>query len=88
MSVVIRNKPSMEKKEEHSIDEYYGFIDSDGDFFLITENNVIVHMTDHFPVFNLDNEYCSIEEFLAYAMETTLVRTYKKNDFDILIDLK
>ena len=88
MSVVIRNKPTTEKKEEHPIYEYYGFIDSDGDFFLITESDVIVHMTDHFPVFNLGNEYCSIEEFLEYAMGTELVHTYKKNDFDILVDLK
>ena len=88
MSVVIRNKPTTEKKEEHSIYEYYGFLDSDGDFFLITESDIIVHMTEHFPAFNLENEHCSIEEFLEREFGTELVRAYKKNDFDILVDLK
>lgn len=88
MSVVIRNKPTTEKKEDHSIYEYYGFIDSEGDFFLITESDTIVLMNENFSAYNLSNGHCSIEEFLESEFNTTLVRAYKKNDFDILIDLK
>ena len=88
MSVTIKNRPLVEKTEEHPIYEYYGFIDSDGDFFLITENNAIIRMVDHFPAFNLEEEHCSIEEFLESEFDTTLVRVYRKNDFDITIDLK
>lgn len=88
MAVTIRNKPTIQNREEHPIYEYYGFIDSDGDFFLITENNIIVHMSDIFSSYNLSNSYTSIEEFLESEFDTTLVRAYKKNEFDITIDLK
>lgn len=88
MAVTIKNKPLIQNREEHSLYEYYGFIDSDGDFFLITENDVIVLMGGDFPAYNLSDEYNSIEKFLYGEFSTTLVRAYKKNDFDITIDLK
>jgi hypothetical protein len=88
MSVVIRNKPTVEREDKHPIYEYYGFIDSDGDFFLITESDMIVHMDEYFTTYNLGNGHAFIEEFLESEFDTTLVRAYKKNDFDILIDLK
>jgi hypothetical protein len=88
MSVTIRNKPTVERKEEHLIYEYYGFIDSEGGFFLITESDIIVHMDEYFTTYNLGNGHTSIEEFLESEFDTTLVRAYKKNDFDIFIDLK
>jgi hypothetical protein len=86
MSVVIRNKPSIEKKDPHYFYEYYGFVDSQGDFFLITANDSVVLMDDNFEVYNVYHK--AIEDFLAEEFTTTLVRAYKKNDFDILIDLK
>jgi hypothetical protein len=45
-------------------------------------------MEEYFTTYNLGNGHCSIEDFLAEEFNTTLVRAYKKNDFDILIDLK
>ena len=88
MAVTIKNKPLIQKSEEHSIYGYYGFIDSEGDFFLITENNVIILMAGDFPAYNLSDEHNSIEKFLYDKFKTTLVRAYEKNDFDITIDLK
>lgn len=87
MSVKINNKPTNQKKE-HLIDEYFGFLDSEGDFFLITESDTIVLISECFPTYNLRYEYNSIEKFLDREFCTTLVRAYKKDDFDITIDLK
>lgn len=88
MSVTIKNKPTNRNREEHPICEYYGFIDSDGDFFLISDSNTIVLMMEGFPTYNLNDEYTSIEAFLERECDTTLVQVYKQNDFDITIDLK
>lgn len=87
MSVKINNKTTNQKKE-HLINEYFGFIDSRGDFFLITNSNTIILMTEDFPTYNLNDEYISIEAFLEQEFDTTLVHVYNQNDFDITIDLK
>lgn len=90
MSVIIKNKPISQDREEHLIYDYHGFIDSNEDFFLITESGVIVSMTENFPTYNDEeyNQYSSIENFLASEFDTRLVRVYEQNNFDILIDLK
>lgn len=87
MSVKINNKPTNQKKE-HLINEYCGFLDSEGDFFLITESDTIVLIGEYFPAYNLNHEHNSIEKFLDNELDATLVRAYKKNGFDITIDLK
>lgn len=87
MTVTINNKPTYQKKE-HLINEHCGFLDSEGDFFLVTESNTIVLIDEYFPAYNLSNEYNSIERFLDSIFDATLVRAYKKNGFDITIDLK
>ena len=88
MAVRIKNKPSIEEKETHQLCEYYGFVDSKGHFFLITDDNVIVLMRDDFLSYNLDGEFDLIEDFLRCEFNTTLISAYKNNDFDITIDLK
>lgn len=88
MKVTINNKPTIQKQEEHSIYEYCGFIDSDGNFCIITEQGIIILMDGDLPAYNLNNEYSSIEKFLYGEFDTTLAYAYKKNDFDITIDLK
>lgn len=88
MKVTINNRPTIQKKVDHSIYEYRGFIDSDGDFFIITENDVIVLLEEGFPAYNLNNKYPSIEKFLDSEFGTTLAYAYKRNDFDITINLK
>lgn len=88
MSVKINNKPASRNRKEHPIYEYYGFIDSDGDFFLITENDIIVHMVKGFPTYQITDEDTSIEKFLENRFNSTLVRAYEEDDFDITIDLK
>ena len=88
MSVKINNNPIYQNKEKHPISQFRGFIDEDGDFFMIIENNTIIYMGDGFYVFNLDKRYCSIEEFLECEFETKLIRAYEEDDFDITIDLK
>jgi hypothetical protein len=86
MAVVINNKPSMEGHHEHRFYEYYGFIDSEGDFFIITENDSVVLMNDNFTSHSVYTS--SIEDFLSEEFNTTLVRAYKKDDFDVVINLK
>ena len=88
MAVTIKNKPTNQNREIHLINEYYGFIDSEGNFFLITDSNTIVLMTEEFSTYNLNYEHISIEAFLEREFDTTLVQTYKQNDFDITINLK
>ena len=88
MAVTIKNTPTTQNREEHPIYKYFGFIDSRGDFFLITNSDTIVLMTEDFPTYNLNDEYISIEAFLEREFDTTLVRVYNQNDFDITIDLK
>ena len=88
MAVRIKNSPINQNREEHPIYEYYGFIDSDGDFFLITENDIIVHMAGGFPAYQITDEDTSIEKFLENRFNSTLVRAYEEDDFDITIDLK
>ena len=86
MAVTINNKPSMEGKYEHRFYEYYGFVDSEGDFFLITENDSVIIMNDNFTAYTVYDH--SIEEFLMSEFNTTLVRAYRKDEFDIIINLK
>lgn len=88
MAVTIKNKPTNWDREEHLINDHYGFIDSKGNFFLITSTDTIILMNEDFLTYNLSNRHYSIEDFLQYDFDTTLVRAYKKNDFDIIIDLK
>ena len=88
MSVKINNNPIYQSKEKHPISKFRGFIDEDGDFFLILENNIIVHMGAGFCAFNLDKRYNLIEEFLECEFGTELARVYEVDDFDISIDLK
>ena len=88
MAVTIRNTPTNQNREEHPICKYFGFIDSSRNFFLITNSNTIVLMTEDFPTYNLNDEYISIEAFLEREFDTTLVQVYNQNDFDITIDLK
>ena len=88
MAVTIKNKPTSRNRKEHPIYEYYGFIDSDGDFFLITENDIIVHMAEGFPGYQITDEDISIEKFLENRFNSTLVQAYGEDDFDITIDLK
>lgn len=85
MAVTIKNKPN---NKDHQIYEYFGFVDSEGNFFLITKSNTIVLMDGSFPDYNLTNGYNSIEEFLEIEFNTILIHAYKQNDFDITIDLK
>lgn len=88
MSVIIKNKPSIEEGNMHRIDEYCSFIDDEGDFFLITDDNVIVLMKEKFSSFNLDDRFDSIEEFLDCEFSTHLIQAYDMNDFNITIDIK
>ena len=88
MAVRIKNRPINQNKERHQISQFRGFIDKDGDFFIINENNTIIYMGDDFYTFNLDKRYGSIEEFLECEFETELIRAYEEDDFDITIDLK
>ena len=88
MAVRIKNSPINQNKEKHPISQFRGFIDEDGDFFMIIENNIIVYMEDDFYTFNLDKRYSSIEEFLECEFETKLIRAYEEDDFNITIDLK
>ena len=88
MAVRIKNSPINQNEERHSISQFRGFVDEDGDFFIIIENNIIVYMDEGFYTFNLDNRYNSIEEFLECEFETKLIRAYEEDDFDITIDLK
>ena len=88
MAVRIKNNPISQNKERHLISQFRGFVDEDGDFFLIIENDIIVYMEDDFYTFNLDKRYSTIEEFLECEFETKLIRAYEEDDFDITIDLK
>ena len=88
MAVRIKNSPINQNKERHPISQFRGFIDKDGDFFIINENNTIIYMGDGFYTFNLDKRYSSIEEFLECEFGTELAHAYEVDDFDISIDLK
>ena len=88
MSVTINNKPPMNKKYEHRFYEYYGFVDSEGDFFLISVNDAVVRMAENFDSYHVYGSYETIEDFLENEFDTTLIRAYKKDEFDIIINLK
>ena len=88
MAVTIKNKPSIEEKGGYRLCDYYGFVDSEGHFFLITDDNAIVLMRNDFLSYNLDGEFDLIEDFLRCEFNTTLISAYKNNDFDLIIDLK
>ena len=88
MAVRIKNSPINQNKERHPISQFRGFIDEDGDFFLIIEKDIIVHMGAGFCAFNLDKRYNLIEEFLECEFGTELAHAYEVDDFDISIDLK
>lgn len=74
-------------EDKHSFYEYYAFTDSDGDFFIICENDHVVRMCESFPEENI-RDYDSIEDFLRERYDTRLIRALKKEDFDIEITVK
>ena len=88
MSVTIKNKPSIEEKEKHQICEYFGFIDSEERFFLITDDDTIVLMNEDFQSYNCEGEFNLIENFLKCEFDTVLIRAYKRDDFDVTIEIK
>lgn len=87
MAVIIRNESTVEKEEKHYLCDYDGFVDNEGRFFLITDDNIIILMREDFLSYNLSEDYDVIEDFLG-ALGTTLVRAYKTKDFDIIIELE
>ena len=89
MAIIIRHKTANQNRKEHPLCKYYGFTDSEGTFFLITESNAIVAMNEYFFTYNLNNEYNTIEEFFENenTIDTTFVRAYRTDDFNITIDL-
>lgn len=78
---------SINTEDRHHFMEYYAFVDSDGDFFIICEDRHVVRMCDGFPEDNVA-EYNSIEDFLEERYSTKLVKALKKDDFDIEITVK
>lgn len=86
MAIKIKGIPT-DTEGRHNFYEYYAFIDSDGDFFIICENEHVVRMCESFPEDNT-REYESIEDFLKERYDTRLIKALKKDDFDIEITVK
>ena len=74
-------------KDKHSFSDYYAFVDSDGDFFIICEDCHIVRMCEGFPEENV-SDWDSIEDFLEERFNTRLIKALGKYDFDIEITVK
>lgn len=72
----------------HSFREYYAFVDSENDFFIIGRDKTVIMMTsDNFLEYDY-SDYSNIESFLNYEFGTTLLKVLKMNDFDIEVTIK
>lgn len=74
-------------EEKHYFWEYYAFLDSNDNFFIVTNECNTVKMCDDFPE-EIINEEITIEDFLEKRFGTTLVKALEKDDFDIKITIK
>jgi DNA-directed RNA polymerase beta subunit len=86
MPITIKNIPPIEKQCKHKFLYYDAFVDSDGDFFIINGIEQVIIMNEFFRIYEPDEEM--IEDFLVKNFGTTLVCAYKKNEFNITIDLE
>lgn len=77
-----------EENHYHFFREYYAFIDSENDFFIIGRDKTVIMMTsDSFSEYDY-SDYSNIENFLNYEFGTSLLKALKKDDFDIEVTIK
>lgn len=75
--------------KKHLFSDYEAFIDSDNDFYIITEDSCVCLTLKG----DSENEFCSInrrcynyiEDFCCSEMKTTLIKAFKQEDYTITI---
>lgn len=73
---------------KHSFNSVYAFIDTDGDFYLVEENNEkVVCLTNTGCVVYDVKDYATIEEFFNKELSCDLLKVYEDNDdYEIIIN--
>lgn len=78
-----------ENTNKHSFSEYEAFIDSDNDFYIITEDSCVcltLTGTSENEFFSANRQgYKYIENFCCTEMGTILIKAFKKNEYKISI---
>lgn len=87
MSLVINSKETMENTTHH-FGDYMAFLDDDGDFWLIDEeDDYVTRLTDRGCICQNTSEYDTIEDFLLVSFGCKLVKVFNKvEDFKIVIE--
>ena len=76
------------KERSHHFEYSYGFIDSDGDFYVVGGKETIIRMVNCFDEY-LQDDYEDIEDFLEQEFGTTLLKSFEsKDELDITITIK
>jgi hypothetical protein len=88
IKMAIRVKGLESTTSKYYIGDTYLFVDSDGDVFIVGEEETIIRLNSTFPEYHY-GEGDTVEEFLEGHFGTTLVKAYRNLDnFDIDITLK
>lgn len=87
MSLVINSKETMESKA-HYFGDYIAFLDSDGDFWLVDEDNEYVsRLTERGCGCERISDYDTIEDFLYRRFGCGLVKAFNGiDDFKITVE--
>lgn len=87
MSLVINSKETMENKTHH-FGDCMAFLDDDGDFWLIDEEDeYVTRLTDRGCICQNTSKYNTIEDFLRVNFSCKLVKVFNKvEDFKITVE--
>lgn len=76
------------KERSHHFKDSYGFIDNDGDFYIVGRQGTVIRMVNCFDEYFQD-DYEYIEDFLEHEFGTTLLKSFESKDsFDVTITIK
>ena len=87
MSLVINSKETI-KSKEHFFSDYIAFLDSDGDFWLVDEDDDYVsRLSEKGCCCEQISDYDTIEDFLCRRFGCELVKVFNRVDeFKITVD--
>lgn len=87
MSLVINSKEKIENKP-HYFGDYMAFLDDDGDFWLVDEEDAYVsRLTDRGCICENIAEYETIEDFLSVKFGCKLAKVFNRVDeFKITVE--
>lgn len=87
MSLVINSKETI-KSKEHFFSDYIAFLDSDGDFWLVDEeDDYVSRLTERGCGCEKFSEYDTIEDFLRVRFGCELVKAFNRvDDFKITVE--